>query len=325
MADNVELPGDGETVATDFVDGKHYQRVKIDVGGEGAAMPLSETNPLPISGTVTAKPSGTYSATVTVLNSSLPVTGTFYPDTQPVSGSLTVNAGNGTFSVAGTVGISNLPAVQPVSGEISISNFPVSQTVAGTVTANAGSGTFATTSTVNNWPSSYPVTDNGGSLTVDGTVAVSSMPEISIDTTGLATYSAQVTTNALLDALGTGTFAANVTVLNPVSTVTANAGSGTFSTSGTQWISGATGTFSTSGTVAVSNMPSIFPQTPAMPLDWTTFTLAYNGSNQLESIRYKKLINGSLDTIMMVSFSYTGSNLTTVNYITENIPGELGD
>lgn len=47
-----------------------------------------------------------------------------------------------------------------VTGSVDVNNFPATQTVTGTVTANAGTGPF-------------PVSDNGGSLTVDGTVAVS--------------------------------------------------------------------------------------------------------------------------------------------------------
>jgi hypothetical protein len=37
LADDVILPGDGLTVATDEVGGKHYQRIKIELGVEGAA------------------------------------------------------------------------------------------------------------------------------------------------------------------------------------------------------------------------------------------------------------------------------------------------
>ncbi len=37
MADDVILPGDGSTVATDEIGGKHYQRIKIELGVEGAA------------------------------------------------------------------------------------------------------------------------------------------------------------------------------------------------------------------------------------------------------------------------------------------------
>lgn len=40
MADNVTLPGTGASVASDDVGGVQYQRVKIDLGGDGAAAPL---------------------------------------------------------------------------------------------------------------------------------------------------------------------------------------------------------------------------------------------------------------------------------------------
>lgn len=41
MADNVTLPGVGLDVATDEVGGKHYQRVKIGIGADGAAADLA--------------------------------------------------------------------------------------------------------------------------------------------------------------------------------------------------------------------------------------------------------------------------------------------
>lgn len=44
----------------------------------------------------------------------LPVTGTFFQATQPISG---------------TVGVNNFPATQPVSGTVAVSNFPASQPV----------------------------------------------------------------------------------------------------------------------------------------------------------------------------------------------------
>jgi hypothetical protein len=68
--------------------------------------------------------------------------------TQPVSGTVTANAGTGTFVVGDGGG---------------------SLTVDGTVTANAGSGTFV-------------VGDGGGSLTVDGTVSVTE--PVSVDDNG---------------------------------------------------------------------------------------------------------------------------------------------
>lgn len=40
MADNVTLPGTGSSVASDDVGGAQYQRIKVDLGGDGAASPL---------------------------------------------------------------------------------------------------------------------------------------------------------------------------------------------------------------------------------------------------------------------------------------------
>lgn len=41
MADNIAItPGSGANVATDDVSGVHYQRVKLDGGGDGVAVPL---------------------------------------------------------------------------------------------------------------------------------------------------------------------------------------------------------------------------------------------------------------------------------------------
>jgi hypothetical protein len=69
MADNVGYtPGTGATIAADDIAGVLYQRVKIGVGVDGSATDVSSTNPMPVSGT-------------------------FYQATQPVSGTVTANAG----------------------------------------------------------------------------------------------------------------------------------------------------------------------------------------------------------------------------------------
>jgi hypothetical protein len=49
MADNVVLPGTGDTVATDDVGGVQFQRVKLDIGGDGESDPVTADAPLPIS------------------------------------------------------------------------------------------------------------------------------------------------------------------------------------------------------------------------------------------------------------------------------------
>lgn len=78
--------------------------------------------------------------------------------TQPVSGTITANAGSGTFTVGdgggsitvdGTVGVSGTVTVdgsgvtQPISGTVTIQDGGNTITVDGAVTANAGTGTFA--------------------------------------------------------------------------------------------------------------------------------------------------------------------------------------
>jgi hypothetical protein len=113
----------------------------------------------------------------------LPVSGTFWPATQPVSGTVTANAGTGTMAVSGTFWQATQPvsgpltdtqlratalpvsgtfwqATQPVSGTF----FQATQPVSGTVTANAGTGTMAV---------SGPLTDTqirATALPVSGTV-----------------------------------------------------------------------------------------------------------------------------------------------------------
>lgn len=51
MADDVTLPGTGAVIATDDVGGRQFQVVKLAVGGSGVAQELSEAAPLPVAGT----------------------------------------------------------------------------------------------------------------------------------------------------------------------------------------------------------------------------------------------------------------------------------
>lgn len=101
-------------------------------------------NAIPVSGTVTALPSGTQavSGTVNVGN---------FPATQPVSGS---------------VAVSNLPATQTVGGTVAVSNFPATQPVSGTV---AISGTVPVSGTVTAAPSRGALTDRSGTITTAST------------------------------------------------------------------------------------------------------------------------------------------------------------
>lgn len=55
MSDNIGYtPGTGATVAADNIGGVLHQRVKIGVGVDGAAVDVSASNPMPVTGSVTA-------------------------------------------------------------------------------------------------------------------------------------------------------------------------------------------------------------------------------------------------------------------------------
>lgn len=203
----------GDTIATDDIAGVKHQRVKVQYGDDGSATDVSDTNPLPVDdaggslsvddggtsltvdGTVAATQSGTWTVQPgnTANTTAWKVDGSAV--TQPVSGTVTVQDGGGAITVdnAGTFAVqadtelttadldtgagTDTRAVVGLAGTASggaqlipgsstdglLVNLGANNdvTVTGTVTANAGSGPF-------------PVSDNGGSLTVDngGTFAV---------------------------------------------------------------------------------------------------------------------------------------------------------
>lgn len=114
MADNITTLGG--SVATDDVAGAHFQRVKLDIGGDGVSSPVTAANPVPVSGTVA------------ISNASLAVTGAFFQATQPISGA---------------VSVSNFPASQAVTGTFWQATQPVS--IAALPSLAAGSATIGTT------------------------------------------------------------------------------------------------------------------------------------------------------------------------------------
>ena len=87
MADNVGYtPGAGATVAADEIAGVLHQRVKIGIGTDGSATDVSSSNPMPVTGTVTANTGLSQPLTDAQLRAAaVPVSGTFFQATQPVS------------------------------------------------------------------------------------------------------------------------------------------------------------------------------------------------------------------------------------------------
>ena len=145
MADNVELNlgSGGSTVATDDIGGVQYQRIKLHDSTADSATGLEIHT---VDAAAGAAPTGLIN--LSVRNDTLAslvgtdgdyaplqvsAVGALYVDgsgaTQPISGTVTANAGTGTFTVDG-------------SG--------VTQPISGTVTANAGTGTFTVTGDVTN-------------------------------------------------------------------------------------------------------------------------------------------------------------------------------
>lgn len=116
MADNITAPAAGAILATDDIGGIHYPRTKISIGADGSASDVSSANPMPVSVIGTVPVSGTFwQATQPVsgnvgISGSVAVTGTFWPTTQPVSG---------TVAVTGALTNAELRATPvPISGTI---------------------------------------------------------------------------------------------------------------------------------------------------------------------------------------------------------------
>ena len=119
MANNVGYtPGAGAIVAADEIAGVLHQRVKIGVGTDGVAVDVSSSNPMPVSGTVTANTGLSQPLTDSQLRAAaVPVSGTFFQATQPVS-------------IASSV---------PVTGPLTDTQLRASAVpINGTVTANTG-------------------------------------------------------------------------------------------------------------------------------------------------------------------------------------------
>lgn len=129
-------------------------------------------NSITIDGTVTAN-AGTGSftvaqATAANLNATVVGTGTFAVQAAQ-SGNYVVRNQDG----AGNNLASSTTAPAGTEQALIVRNIPSgTQTISGTVTANAGTGTM----NVSVQNASIPVTDNGSSLTVDGSISVSNFP-----------------------------------------------------------------------------------------------------------------------------------------------------
>lgn len=169
MADNIAAKSDASTTigtfAADEIASVLYVRNKITLGADGVNDgDLCDTLPMPVKGTGTA---GTAHAGVVTVQGIASMTPVQIADN---GGSITVD---GTVDVSGTVTVDGSGVTQPIS----VDSLPL-PTGAATAAKQPALGTAGTPSTdvisIQGVASGtvVPVSDGGGALTVDGTVAV---------------------------------------------------------------------------------------------------------------------------------------------------------
>lgn len=239
----------------------------------GLSQPLTDAQlratPVPISGTITATPSGTQdvnilsSVELEIKNDSgnpVPVSGTFFQATQPISGTVTANAGSGTFAISA--------AALPLPSGAATSALQTQPGVdIGDVTINNASGAGA----VN-------IQDGGNSITVDGTVAATQSGTWNVGTVTTVTNVVHVDDNAgSLTVDNAGTFAVQATLAAETTKVigTVNQGTSPWVTSGTSTVSG-TVAATQSGTWTVQ--PGNTANTTAWKVDGSAVTQPVSGT-----------------------------------------------
>lgn len=148
MADNITLNAGtgGAVLAADDITGVWHQKVKVEFGGDDSATQVDATNPLPVVQTG-ALPAGTNNIGDVDIASALPA---------------------GANTIGGVNIASALPAGANNIGDVDVATLPAPlDVVGGGLEATALRVTLASDST-----GVLSVDDNGGSLTVDGSVSI---------------------------------------------------------------------------------------------------------------------------------------------------------
>ena len=166
---------------TQTASNKHIQHMRIDFGSEATESVVSTINPLPVTGTFTVDPAGLATeARQTTGNASL----------SSIDGKITIcNTGAVTVSAALPAGTNNI-------GDVDVLTLP----------------NVTLASQANPFTSAIPISDNAGSITVDGTVAATQSGTWNITNvsgtislpTGAATESTLSTLNGKVTACNTG-------------------------------------------------------------------------------------------------------------------------
>lgn len=175
--------------------------------------------------TTVIQPTGTNLHVVVDAAPSTPITGTVsvsnFPATQPISGTVTANAGTGNFIVAQATA-ANLNAT--ITGSVSVSNFPVTQPISGTVAATQ-SGAWSSTVTQTTGTNLHVVVDTAPTTAVTGTFFQATQPISAVSLplpTGAATSANQSTEITSLATIASNTTNAGTPTVSGA--VTANQG-----------------------------------------------------------------------------------------------------
>jgi hypothetical protein len=230
LADNVTLNAGsgGAVLATDDVSGVHYQLIKVAFGPLDSATVVSTSNGFPVD------------LRTNNLSGNLNVNVAASAVTQAVSGTITANAGTGTFTVEQTASLVDDAAFSPASSKVIPIGFTFDDVTPDTV--NEGDIGAARMSANRNIyvqlrdaagnerglnvdaAGAIGVTDAGGTLTIDnGTLAV----------VGGGTEGTALRVTIATDSTGVLSIDDNGASITVDGTVTANAGTGTFTTSDT--------------------------------------------------------------------------------------------
>jgi len=188
VADNVDVSNSPTSINPDIpvrttqtAANEHIQHMRIDVGSGATESVVSSINPLPVAGTFTVDPAGLATeARQTTGNASL----------SSIDGKITTcNTGAVTVSAALPAGTNNI-------GDVDVLTMP----------------NVTLASQANPFTSAIPISDNAGSITVDGTVAATQSGTWNITNvsgtislpTGAATESTLSTLNGKVTACNTG-------------------------------------------------------------------------------------------------------------------------
>jgi len=179
MADDIVLSAgtaDGSTLAADDISGIHHQRVKIQHGADGSATDVSSASPLPVDlgtnndVTVTSGAITETNSTAILADTAAIDTATAAINAKMVTGTIIGEVESGATFTVQEDGAA-LTSLQLIDNAISGAGFNITQFGGASVPIGAGVEATAVRMTIaTDSTGVLSIDDNGGSLTVDGTV-----------------------------------------------------------------------------------------------------------------------------------------------------------